>query len=151
MRAIKDDFGDRHTDASVGVSGSLATEHDAVPEFGPQAPQSPSLARARLPPFLACEFARPSLTSERSWKSSLKRWHSPRLARLGTLEHPLDHTVLVAEQDGRMVGALTYVVRDAHCEVLTLHARDRGKGVGSALIAEVNQIARRAGCAQVHA
>jgi hypothetical protein len=57
----------------------------------------------------------------------LKRWHSLRLARLGTFEHPLDHTVLVTERDGRMVGALTYVVRDADCEVLTLHAHDRGK------------------------
>ncbi len=79
----------------------------------------------------------------------LKRWHSLRLARLGTLEHPLDHAVLVAERDGRLVGALTYLVRDADCEVLTLHAHDRGKGVGSALIAEVKQIAWRAGCTRL--
>lgn len=73
----------------------------------------------------------------------LDRWHSLRVSRLGTLEHPLDHAVLVAERDGRLVGVLTYVVRGAECEVLTLHADERGKGVGSALIAEVVQIARR--------
>ena len=65
------------------------------------------------------------------------------------LEHPLDHTVLVAERDGRSVGVLTYVVGGADCEVLTLHADERRKGVGSALIAEVKQIARRAGCTRL--
>lgn len=79
----------------------------------------------------------------------LKRRHSLRVARLGTLEHPLDHPMLVAERDGRLVGALTYVVRDADCEVLTLHAEDRRKGLGSALLAEVKQIARRAGCTRL--
>jgi GNAT superfamily N-acetyltransferase len=51
----------------------------------------------------------------------------------------------VAERDGWLVGALTYVVRGTECEVLTLHADGRRKGVGSALIAEVKQIARRGG------
>jgi hypothetical protein len=49
----------------------------------------------------------------------LERWHSLRVARLGTLERPLDHTMLVAERDGRLIGVLTYVVRGAECEVLT--------------------------------
>jgi N-acetylglutamate synthase-like GNAT family acetyltransferase len=49
----------------------------------------------------------------------------------------------------RLVGALTYVVRDADCEVLTLHADDRRKGLGIALIAEVKKIARRAGCTRL--
>jgi GNAT superfamily N-acetyltransferase len=76
----------------------------------------------------------------------LERWHSLRVARLGTLERPLDHAMLVAERDGRLIGVLTYVVRGGDCEVLTLHADERRNGVGSALIADVKQIARRAGC-----
>jgi ribosomal protein S18 acetylase RimI-like enzyme len=76
----------------------------------------------------------------------LDRWYSLEVARLGTVERPLDHTMLVAERDGRLVGVLTYVVRGAECEVLTLHADERRKGVGSALVAEVKEIARRAGC-----
>ena len=79
----------------------------------------------------------------------LERWYSLRVARLGTLEHPLDHTMLLAERDGRLVGVLTYVVRGAECEVLTLQADERRKGVGSALIAEIRQIARRAGCTRL--
>src|SRR3954469_24476721 len=79
----------------------------------------------------------------------LERWHSLRVARLGRLEHPLDHAMLVAERDGRLVGVLTYVVHGAECEVLTVHADERRKGVGSALVAEVKQIARRAGCTRL--
>jgi GNAT superfamily N-acetyltransferase len=82
-------------------------------------------------------------------KGFLERWHSLRVARLGTLERPLDHTMLVAERDGRLIGVLTYVVRGAECEVLTLHADERRTGVGSALLAEVEQLARRAGCTRL--
>jgi ribosomal protein S18 acetylase RimI-like enzyme len=79
----------------------------------------------------------------------LERWYSLRIARLGTLERPLDHTMLVAERDGRLLGVLTYVVRGAECEVLTLHTDERRNGVGSALIAKVKQIAQRAGCTRL--
>jgi ribosomal protein S18 acetylase RimI-like enzyme len=57
--------------------------------------------------------------------------------------------MLVAEEDGRLVGLLTYVVEGADCEVLTLHVDDRRHGLGSALIAEVKVIARRAGCTRL--
>jgi ribosomal protein S18 acetylase RimI-like enzyme len=82
-------------------------------------------------------------------RAFLERWDSLRVARLGAVEHPLDHPALVAERDGRLVGALTYVVRGADCEVLTLHTDDRRQGVGTALIVEVKGIARRAGCTRL--
>ncbi|HEX2070447.1 MAG TPA: GNAT family N-acetyltransferase [Thermoleophilaceae bacterium] len=82
-------------------------------------------------------------------ESFLERWHSLRVARLGALEHPLDHPGLVAERDGQLIAALTYVVGGAECEILTLHVDDRGHGVGTALIVEVEQIARRAGCTRL--
>jgi GNAT superfamily N-acetyltransferase len=79
----------------------------------------------------------------------LERGYSLRVARLGTLEHPLDHTMLLAEKDGGLVGVLTYVVRGAECEVLTLYADERRQGAGSALIAEVTRFARQAGCTRL--
>ena len=45
-------------------------------------------------------------------QSFLERWHSLRVARLGMLEH----SMLVAERDGCLVGVLTYVVGGADCE-----------------------------------
>jgi ribosomal protein S18 acetylase RimI-like enzyme len=79
----------------------------------------------------------------------LARWHSLRVARRGELVDPLDHPMLVAEENGRLVGLLTYIVTGAGCEVLTLHVDDRRRGLGSALIAEVKQIARGAGCTRL--
>jgi ribosomal protein S18 acetylase RimI-like enzyme len=79
----------------------------------------------------------------------LARWHSLRVARRGELVHPLDHPMLVAEENRRLVALLTYVVTGADCEVLTLHVDDRRRGLGSTLIAEVKEIARRAGCTRL--
>jgi GNAT superfamily N-acetyltransferase len=76
----------------------------------------------------------------------LARWNSLRVARLGVVEHPLERPALIAEEDGRLVGVLSYVVDGACCEVLTLHADVRGRGVGTALIAEAKRVATQAGC-----
>jgi ribosomal protein S18 acetylase RimI-like enzyme len=76
----------------------------------------------------------------------LARWHSARVARRGALETPLDHPALVAEEGGRLLGVLTYVVAGPRCEVLTLHADERGRGVGTALLAAVERTAAAAGC-----
>ncbi len=69
----------------------------------------------------------------------LLRWHSLRVARRGRIERPLEHPALIAEQDGRLVGVLTYVVDGSDCEILTLHADVRQRGVGTALIEEVKR------------
>jgi GNAT superfamily N-acetyltransferase len=77
----------------------------------------------------------------------LERWHSLRVARRGAIEHPPEHPALLAEDEGgRLVGVLTYAIRGAECEVMTLHSDRRWSGVGSALLAEVERIARVAGC-----
>jgi GNAT superfamily N-acetyltransferase len=82
-------------------------------------------------------------------ESFLARWNSLRVARLGVVEQPLAQPALIAEEDGRLVGVLTYVVDGADCEVLTLHADARGRGVGTALIGEVKRVATRARCTRL--
>ena len=77
----------------------------------------------------------------------LERWWSSEVARRGELLRPLEHPGLVAEDSsGLLLGVLTYVVRGEACEVLTLHADERGRGVGTALLAEVRRVAADAGC-----
>ena len=77
----------------------------------------------------------------------LARWHSARVARLGALVRPIEHPALLAEEDdGRLLGVLTYVLDGARCEVLTLHADEPRRGVGSALIAAMRRLAAEAGC-----
>jgi GNAT superfamily N-acetyltransferase len=76
-----------------------------------------------------------------------------RVARRNQLVDPLDHPALLAEdqQDGRLLGVLTYVVdRDrAQCEVLTLHTLQQWRGVGTALLQLVEQVATQQGCGRL--
>lgn len=82
-------------------------------------------------------------------ESFLDEHGSARVARLGEVVDAREHPALLAEDDGRLAGVLTYVVRGDRCEVLTLHATERWRGAGSALIEEVERVARAAGCRQL--
>jgi ribosomal protein S18 acetylase RimI-like enzyme len=79
----------------------------------------------------------------------LARWNSLRVARLGRIERPLDHPALLADDSGRLVGVLTYVLDGPQCEVLTLHVDDQRRGVGSALVAEARRLAASANCTRL--
>jgi GNAT superfamily N-acetyltransferase len=78
----------------------------------------------------------------------LAEHHHTRVARLGALVDPLDHPALLAEDDGRLLGVLTYVPdrAGAQCEVLTLHTAHQWRGVGTALLEEVERLAAGQGC-----
>jgi GNAT superfamily N-acetyltransferase len=76
-----------------------------------------------------------------------------RVARRNELVDPLEHPALLAEDQrgGGLLGVLTYVVdRDrAQCEVLTLHAVRQWRGVGTALLQLVEQVAAQQGCGRL--
>jgi GNAT superfamily N-acetyltransferase len=75
---------------------------------------------------------------------------STRVARLGELVAAREHPALLAQDDeGRLAGLLTYILDGDRCEILTLHATERRRGVGSALIEEVERVAVGAGCRRV--
>jgi GNAT superfamily N-acetyltransferase len=75
--------------------------------------------------------------------------YSARVARLGRIEDSLAHPALVAEEDGRVVGVLTYILGTDSCEVLTLHAAERLRGVGTALLRAVEELAAGSGCSSL--
>ena len=79
----------------------------------------------------------------------LRAHNAAEVARLGELVHALDHPALVAEESGKLAGVLTYVPSGSSCEVLTLHVAESWKGVGSALLAEMEDILREEGCTRV--
>lgn len=72
--------------------------------------------------------------------------HSRRVARLGELLDPLEHTALVADDDGRLAGVLTYLIDGDRCEMLTLHTAEQWTGVGTALVEAAARLAADAGC-----
>jgi GNAT superfamily N-acetyltransferase len=79
----------------------------------------------------------------------LRAHHSVRVARRGELVDSLDHPSLLAWDGDELVGVATYVIGDGDCELLTLHAASRFSGVGTALVAALLDVARRAGCTRV--
>jgi GNAT superfamily N-acetyltransferase len=81
----------------------------------------------------------------------LTRQNSARVARRGELLEPLDHPALLAEADGEMLGILTYIPGPGweQCEVLTLHVTGQWRGVGTALLKAVEQLAAKHGCARL--
>ena len=53
---------------------------------------------------------------------------------------------MIAEDDGQLLGALTYDVVGTDFEVLTLHCSRRWAGVGTSLILEARRVATELGC-----
>jgi ribosomal protein S18 acetylase RimI-like enzyme len=64
----------------------------------------------------------------------LEQHFSRRVARLGELVDALAHPGLVAEAGRTFAGLLTFVPGDEAWEVLTLHAAERRRGAGTALV-----------------
>lgn len=90
---------------------------------------------------------RPAGADDRPWiERFLGDVGATRIARRGELVDPFSHPMLVADADGRPDGVLTYIVDGDECEILTLHAVRPWLGAGSALVAAVHEIARRARC-----
>ena len=76
----------------------------------------------------------------------LREWNALRVARRGVLVDSLDHPAVLAWSEGDLTGVATYMIDADDCELLTLHTATRLIGVGSALLAAVQDIARAAGC-----
>ena len=67
----------------------------------------------------------------------------------GTVYDPAALPGLVAEQDGRIVGLLTYTIANDEFEVVTIDAPVRQNGVGSALMAAAIDLARQSGATRL--
>jgi ribosomal protein S18 acetylase RimI-like enzyme len=74
-----------------------------------------------------------------------RSWGSTRVAAHGMLIDAAGLPGLVAWLDGRPVGLLTYRVEGDSCEVVTIDASVRGKGVGTALLGAAEDAANAAG------
>ena len=75
-----------------------------------------------------------------------EQWGSEVQAFRGKLFRPADLPAIVAEEDGRLVGAATLLFEDDGCEIVTFNGTPKGRGVGTALIEAVVAHARERGC-----
>ena len=76
----------------------------------------------------------------------VEHWGSVHIVTRGRLHDASRLAGLVALRGEARTGLLTYRVEGAACEVVSLNALEPDRGVGTALIEAVLEIARRAGC-----
>ncbi|MHC4133584.1 MAG: GNAT family N-acetyltransferase [Planctomycetota bacterium] len=87
-----------------------------------------------------------------------RRWMESRSERLfggdvvvsrGRIHRPRELAGFVAVTGGERVGLATYDIRGAQCELVTLDALLQWRGIGTALLAAVEESARAAGCTRL--
>jgi ribosomal protein S18 acetylase RimI-like enzyme len=73
---------------------------------------------------------------DQRWKEDelVRGWGSTAVARKGELVDASELPGFVAELDGEPAGLLTFARRNDDVEVVTLHVRQEGRGVGRALM-----------------
>lgn len=79
----------------------------------------------------------------------LKDHDALQCARAGELVDALQYPALIAVGSGRIMGALTYIPGGSTWEVLTLHAEEPKRGIGSALMKALEGEARAGGCTRL--
>ena len=75
-----------------------------------------------------------------------ERWGGEVVVSRGRVSRPSELRGLLAEADGHPLGLVTYEVRESQCEVVTLDSLSEKKGIGTALMAAVENKARASGC-----
>lgn len=88
---------------------------------------------------------------EREWLERVGNglFHGDVIVSRGRVHRPLDLPGFVAYVEGLPQGAAIYEVRGAECELVSLDALRRWQGIGTALLAAVEDAARTAGCTRL--
>ena len=91
---------------------------------------------------------RPLVAEDRAWADRLvaERWGSLHIVTRGFLHDVTGLPGLVAWRAGERAGLLTYHLSGDGCEIVSLDSLVAGMGVGSALVATAQAVARSAGC-----
>lgn len=78
-----------------------------------------------------------------------RHWRSRLVMSRGRKFYPHLESGLIERRDGEIVGLLTYRVDDDGMEVLTLNSLLEGSGIGSSLMLDAIDVARRLACERV--
>ena len=94
---------------------------------------------------------RPLVDTDRDWVAELirDRWGAATVAGHGVVFTPQELPGFAVEEQHEPVGLVTYTLDDGQCEIVTIDSLSEGRGVGSALLAAVIDVARRAECRRV--
>lgn len=91
---------------------------------------------------------RPSTEDDRDWITDvlLDNWASNIIVTRGITYEADRLPAIIVEIDGKKLGLLTYKINKHELEIITMNALEKGKGVGTALLNEVEVVARKNHC-----
>lgn len=94
---------------------------------------------------------RKSTPEDRDWITEvlLDNWASNIIVTRGTSYEADLLPGLIAEDDEKRLGLLTYGIKDDELEIVTMNAIEKGKGIGSSLLDEIERIAREKKCRRI--
>ncbi|MFW9956544.1 MAG: GNAT family N-acetyltransferase [Candidatus Odinarchaeota archaeon] len=94
---------------------------------------------------------RDSTKDDRDWIKNLllDNWASNIIVTRGITYEADKLPAIIVEVDGHRVGLLTYKIKNGELEIITMNALEKHQGVGTALLNEVEKIARRNGCERI--
>lgn len=89
--------------------------------------------------------------SDLPWISTLVKdhWGSQRVVSRGVIHDVLKLPGFLAFSSGQRAGLLTYLIKNAEMEIVTLNSLVEQIGIGSALISNAKQFANQAGCNRI--
>lgn len=88
---------------------------------------------------------RPIEAGDRGWiqRRAAELWTAETVVGHGMIYHPAALEGFVAEDAGRSVGLLTYIVEHDACEIVTIDAFEVRRGVGTALMEAAQALGHR--------
>ncbi|OMF56781.1 GNAT family N-acetyltransferase [Paenibacillus sp. FSL R5-0490] len=57
----------------------------------------------------------------------------------------LDGFAVLNEED-KIIGLITYIIKNTECEIISLDSTEEGKGIGTSLVEEVENLAKKKNC-----
>jgi ribosomal protein S18 acetylase RimI-like enzyme len=79
-----------------------------------------------------------------------KHWGGEPLVIRGKNYFPSTLPGLIAHQDSKVAGFLFYEIQNSECEIVVLEVFDKFKGLGTALINQLRDIAKKYNCTKLH-
>jgi DNA-3-methyladenine glycosylase I len=91
---------------------------------------------------------RPLNKEDKAWVISLFKewWAGPKIVTRKKIHHADELPGFIAIQDSKPAGLIIYDIVGERCEIVTMNSLVEGKGIGSALIDAVKDVAASAGC-----
>ncbi|MCJ7623888.1 MAG: GNAT family N-acetyltransferase [Anaerolineaceae bacterium] len=90
----------------------------------------------------------PISSQDREWIPTFisSRWGSEIVIVHGTIYNPAELSGYFAVELGKIVGLVTYIIKDDKCEIVSLDSISPGRGIGSRLIDAVKKTAIDENC-----